>query len=63
MDYSTIQNTELIYDPIYGDVLMIDQDGWGNAYDNFMPEFKENQDVTAAALTIQMWWLKVIANA
>ena len=62
MDYSFIQNAERIYDPIYGDVLMIEQDDWGDAYDKYMPGFKENQDATAAALTIQMWWLKVIAT-
>ena len=61
MDYSFIQNAERVYDPIYGNVLIIDQDDWKNAYYHFMPEFEENQDA-AAALTIQMWWLKVIAK-
>ena len=62
MDYSLIQNAERIYDPIYGDVIIIDQDDWLKAYDTYMPGFEENQDATAAALTIQMWWLKVIAT-
>ena len=52
MDYMQLPSTKSEYDPVYGDVLIVDNEDFKMAFEIYVSEFEK----TAAASKIQLWW-------
>ena len=50
--YSQLPSAEFEYDPIYGDICVVDNEEFTTAFDIYVSEFEK----TRAAIKIQWWW-------
>ena len=52
MDCTQLPSAKIEYDPVYGEVLIVDNEDFKSNFEIYVSEFEK----TAAASKIQLWW-------
>lgn len=52
MDYTQLPSAKIEYDPVYGEVLIVDNEDFKSNFEIYVSKFEK----TAAASKIQLWW-------